>query len=657
MQRPTPRLALVLALVGVVLLVVAAPAFAVDVRVQGTTDTTDSGLVQDVIKPGFEAMFPQYTLQYTAVGTGAALTNARNGQADAVLTHAPSLEQQFVNDGFSLEPSGRAIFYNDYVLIGHNADPASILGTNPHNAIGAMQAIAAAGAQGNAVFVSRGDNSGTHVQEGIMWCMTNVPTHNIGGAGSGRCEPDDGGGTNPPSWYKKTGGGQAATVAATAQCSFPPASSTACYSMTDRGTFDRQQQIGAPNIGDMKIVTQKNDPSAPGGENLLINPFHVYTVNPDNPAFAGKGINFNVQGALAFEDYLTSPQLQQALLSYPNVANPRFFPDAFPQIDVNSVPASIGAGDSVSVTAKLSNKLPGAPPPGGAGTSLQFAGGINNSVFGPLDPTFNDVATGNTDGSGSVTLAAKPDRSGTLRFNFPRFNDLSPTTVDVGSTRVRASVDLQSASVTASGVRLQGRLAPTSGRRSATLGIVAQASGIPPTNVQTVNLPTSSDTFDTTVPLGAGTWTLKAVYSDPTAVEGADSSTKDVTVPAALVPAGAITPATITAGIARASVRVGLRRRGSRVTLAGTLDPAATGSGASVQVLAEKVGSVPARSAASKKSKPRYKRVATKRLRNGAKTYSVGVTLRRGKWRLKTRYRNPGVIKTTDSRARSVSVR
>jgi hypothetical protein len=128
-------------------------------------------------------------------------------------------------------------------------------------------------------------------------------------------------------------------------------------------------------------------------------------------------------------------------------------------------------------------------------------------------------------------------------------------------------------------------------------------------------------------------------------------------VPAALVPAGAITPATITAGIARASVRVGLRRRGSRVTLAGTLDPAATGSGASVQVLAEKVGSVPARSAASKKSKPRYKRVATKRLRNGAKTYSVGVTLRRGKWRLKTRYRNPGVIKTTDSRARSVSVR
>ena len=403
----------------------------------------------------------------------------------------------------------------------------------------------------------------------------------------------------------------------------------------------------------MKVVTEKNTPNARGGENLLINPFHVYAVNPNNPAFAGKGINFNTDGALAFMDYLTSPDLQQRLLSYPTSANPRFFPDATPQIDVGSVPASIGAGDSVSVTAKLTNKLPGAPTLGGAGTSLQFAGGINNSVFGPLDPTFNDVATGNTDGSGSVTLSAKPDRSGTLRFNFPRFNDLSPTTVDVGSTRVRASVDLQSASVTSSGVRLQGRLAPSSGRRSATLGIVAQANGITPTTVQTVNLPTSSDTFDTTVALGAGTWTLKAVYSDPTAVEGADSATKDVTVPAALVPSGAITPATITA--ARASVRLGLRRRGVARDPRGHAEPGRHGQRGERPGAGREGRLAPG--AVRRQARSATKRVATKTLRNGARTYSVGVTLRRGKWRLKTRYRNPGVIKTTDSRARSVSVR
>ena len=646
--RAIPRHLLRLRVVGTAFLFVAAPAGASDVRVEGTTDTTDSGLIQDVIQPGFEAAFPQYALKYHATGTGAALTDARAGQADAVLTHAPSSEAQFVSDGFSLEPFGRATFFNDYILVGHNADPASIAGNDPHDAISAMEAIAAAGAAGDATWVSRGDNSGTHVQEGVMWCMTSgVPVHSLGG---GRCEPDDGSG-GIPSWYKKTGVGQAQSVQVTAECNFPPASADSCYSMTDRGTYDNLQSQGV--IAGMKVVTEKNTPNARGGENLLINPFHVYAVNPNNPAFAGKGINFNTDGALAFMDYLTSPDLQQRLLSYPTSANPRFFPDATPQIDAGSVPASIGAGDSVNVTAKLTNRLPGAPTLGGAGTSLQFAGGINNSVFGPLDPTFKDVATGNTDGSGSVTLSAKPDRSGTLRFNFPRFNDLSPTTVDVGSTRVRASVDLQSASVTSSGVRLQGRLAPSSGRRSATLGIVAQASGITPTTVQTVNLPTSSATFDTTVPLGAGTWTLKAAYSDPTAVEGAESRSVEVTVPAALVPPAAITPASL----ARASVRLGLRRRGSRLTLTGALNPAVSGNGASVQVLGRKLSSTGAKGAAKKKRSPRFTRVAAKKLRNGARKYSISVTLRRGRWQLKTRYRNPGVVRTADSHARSVSVR
>ena len=102
--------------------------------------------------------------------------------------------------------------------------------------------------------------------------------------------------------------------------------------MTDRGTYDNLQSQGV--IAGMKVVTEKNTPNARGGENLLINPFHVYAVNPNNPAFAGKGINFNTDGALAFMDYLTSPDLQQRLLSYPTSANPRFFPDATPQIDV-----------------------------------------------------------------------------------------------------------------------------------------------------------------------------------------------------------------------------------------------------------------------------------------------------------------------------------
>ena len=167
--------------------------------------------------------------------------------------------------------------------------------------------------------------------------------------------------------------------------------------------------------------------------------------------------------------------------------------------------------------------MPGAPTLGGAGTSLQFAGGINNSVFGPLDPTFNDVATGNTDGSGSVTLSAKPDRSGTLRFNFPRFNDLSPTTVGRGlRPACGASVDLQSACG-----HLERRAAPGPARPLERPALGHAGHRRPgqrhhaDDRVQTVNLPTlQADTFDTPVPLGAGTWSLKAAYSDPTADRG-----------------------------------------------------------------------------------------------------------------------------------------
>src|SRR5690349_3258411 len=89
-------------------------AHASDVIVQGTTDVRDAGLLDDVIIPGFQKAYPQYTLKYVAVGTGQALTNAEAGQGDAVLTHAPTQEQDFVSAGYSAEPSGRAIFYSDY---------------------------------------------------------------------------------------------------------------------------------------------------------------------------------------------------------------------------------------------------------------------------------------------------------------------------------------------------------------------------------------------------------------------------------------------------------------------------------------------------------------------------------------------------------------
>src|SRR6201999_1148532 len=118
----------------------------------------DAGLLQDVIEPGFAAAYPQYELKYIAVGTGQAIANAKAGQGDGLMVHAPSQEKPFVEEGYSLEPRGRAVFYSDYVIPGPLDDPAEVLMKAPHNAALAYELIAAAGEAGEANFVSRGDN-------------------------------------------------------------------------------------------------------------------------------------------------------------------------------------------------------------------------------------------------------------------------------------------------------------------------------------------------------------------------------------------------------------------------------------------------------------------------------------------------------------------
>src|SRR5262245_34451135 len=154
----------------------AAPAHAVvtNVRVQGGTTIRDSGLLDNVITPGFEAAYPQYNLQFFAVGTSAALTNAEAGNGDAVFTHNPPAEQLFVNGGYSYEQYGRAIMVSDFITVGTNGDAAGVNAAAPHDAVGAFEAIAAAAQGGNADFVSRGDGSGTQLKELQIWAFVHT---------------------------------------------------------------------------------------------------------------------------------------------------------------------------------------------------------------------------------------------------------------------------------------------------------------------------------------------------------------------------------------------------------------------------------------------------------------------------------------------------
>src|SRR5881396_1043260 len=129
-----------------------------------TTSTQDSGLL-DVLVRLFERK-SGYTVKTISVGTGQALALAARGEADVTLCHAPSLETQYLADGRMM--NRRLVMYNDFVIVGPEADPARIAGER--SVVAALRRIAGAGAR----FVSRGDKSGTHALELALWKQAGV---------------------------------------------------------------------------------------------------------------------------------------------------------------------------------------------------------------------------------------------------------------------------------------------------------------------------------------------------------------------------------------------------------------------------------------------------------------------------------------------------
>ncbi|HEY6759309.1 MAG TPA: substrate-binding domain-containing protein [Baekduia sp.] len=378
--------------------VVAGTAQADTIRVMSTTDTVDAGLVDGYNGiPGIKALFAQWesannlpsdTLAYTGVGTGVALDRARNGEADVVITHAPSLEKTFVSQGYSQEAYGRAIFYSDYVIIGPQDDPAGVLSSAPHDAVSAFEKIAQAGAAGKAVFDSRGENSGTNVQEQVIWGLTDpavVPTQVAANAAgdTSRHEPVTGG----TAWYVKTTKGQAANVQ---QCATTPN----CYTMTDRGTFNRLVNSGT--LPQLKVVADKNTASDRGGENLLVNPFSAYIVNPSpSGGFPVGAPTPNVPAATRFVDFLTSDFFQNAVNAFPSASDPAFHADAFPKVDA-TVPTTVTAGQPATLNVTLTDRLPGGDAIYGIAVQLQAStdgGNTFNNVGGPQRTNQSGVAS------------------------------------------------------------------------------------------------------------------------------------------------------------------------------------------------------------------------------------------------------------------------
>jgi hypothetical protein len=194
-------------------------------------------------------------------------------------------------------------------------------------------------------------------------------------------------------------------------------------------------RVNNGTVTHLKIVSQKNTPDARGGENLLINPFSVYVVNPNAISTNPKP---NVAAAQRFVAFLVSAGFQNSLLTYPNALDPAFLPDAFPAITLDGgLPQTVARGAVVSLSGRAVNRLPGAGAIGGMPVVLQQSSD-NGATWVDANAT---VPTG---ADGRFTVSA-PVQS-TVRFRLfsaaspaSGYNEFTPTAQDLGVITVSAS--------------------------------------------------------------------------------------------------------------------------------------------------------------------------------------------------------------------------
>ncbi|WP_085902656.1 substrate-binding domain-containing protein [Kiloniella majae] len=245
-----------------------------EITLASTTSTQNSGLF-DYLLPLFKKQ-TGVEVHVVAVGTGAALKLARNGDADVLMVHHKTSEEKFVSDGYGVERFD--VMYNDFVLVGPDSDPAEVKGTQTIaealNKIKTKQAI----------FLSRGDDSGTNKRELELWKAS---------------------GSNPKSasgdWYRETGSGMGATLNTTVAMQG--------YTLTDRATW-----ISYKNKQNMEILFE--------GDKRLFNQYGVIVVNPE------KFPHVKIKPAETFVNWIVSSKGQKAIAGYKLSGEQLFIPNA-----------------------------------------------------------------------------------------------------------------------------------------------------------------------------------------------------------------------------------------------------------------------------------------------------------------------------------------
>ena len=275
---------LIATVLAISLLVTASPVFAASVKQKNiilatTTSTQDSGLL-DVLIPLFEKK-TGYFVKTIAVGSGQAMAMGQKGEADVLLVHSPDAEMKFMAEGSGI--NRRLVMHNDFIIVGPPDDPVTIKMSKSVKE--GFKKISL----GSALFLSRGDNSGTHAKEKAIWKSSAI---------------------NPEGqkWYQQTGLGMGQTLNV--------ASEKRGYCLADRGTYLALKK----NLG-LDILLE--------GDPLLLNVYHVIEVN------AAKWPKVNAPGAKAFSDFMVSRQTQKIIGSFgvAKYGSPLFFPDAGKKVE------------------------------------------------------------------------------------------------------------------------------------------------------------------------------------------------------------------------------------------------------------------------------------------------------------------------------------
>ncbi len=278
MKQRFPVQALIAVMTLLFVLSFSSPGQATDRQLlMATTTSTDNTGLLDYLAPKFAAA-TGIELQWVATGTGKALKLGENCDADVLLVHAPTAEKKYVQAGFGI--NRRKIMYNDFVIIGPALDPAHIKGKNATEALIGIQSA-------QALFMSRGDNSGTNKKEIALWQLTALP------------RPDK------ESWYIQTGQGMLTTINVAAERNG--------YTITDRGTYIKYEanHHGAPSL----VILAEKDP-------MLLNQYSVLEVNPSRCP--------RVKNSLAktFSEWLAGAEAQTAINDFELMDKQLFIPNA-----------------------------------------------------------------------------------------------------------------------------------------------------------------------------------------------------------------------------------------------------------------------------------------------------------------------------------------